>query len=78
MTSIVEPEGCRYVDRGLRGQVQGRQGISRQDWDQLLGHVEAITGFPSAVFVEELTQVSGSLRDSDEWVVSTQKTISMS
>lgn len=42
------------------------------------GHVEAITGFPSAVFVEELTQVSGSLRDSDEWVVSTQKTISMS
>lgn len=29
---------------------KGGKECSRQDWDQLLGHVEAITDFPGAVF----------------------------
>ena len=29
---------------------KGSKECSRQDWDQLLGHVEAITDFPVAVF----------------------------
>lgn len=29
---------------------KGGKECSRQDWDQLLGHAEAITDFPGAVF----------------------------
>ena len=38
------------------GKYKGGKECSRQDWDQLLGDVEAIADFPGAVFVEELTQ----------------------
>ncbi|PYH42450.1 sulfotransferase family protein, partial [Aspergillus saccharolyticus JOP 1030-1] len=59
----------------------GRPPFTRADWDQLLGHVEAVTDFPAAVFVEELVaaypdaKVVLTLRDVDAWYHSMQQTI---
>ena len=55
---------------GTETEYKGGKSFSWQDWDQLLGHVQTITGFPWAVFVEEFTQVYP-----DAEMVSTHKAI---
>ena len=39
------------------GEYKGGKEFSWYGWDQLLGHFEAIIGFPWVMFVEEFTQV---------------------
>ncbi|CAG8151240.1 unnamed protein product [Penicillium salamii] len=82
MTSIMQnPKDADMWTEAFRGKYHGGRPYGRQDWDQLLGHVEAITDFPGAVFVEELTQaypdakVVLTLRDPDDWVRSMKQTI---
>lgn len=65
----------------FRGKYHGGKPFTRKEWDQLLGHVEAVTDFPAAVFVEELVhaypnaKVVLTLRDVDAWYQSMQQTI---
>lgn len=65
----------------FRAKYHGGKPFTRKEWDQLLGHVEAVTDFPGAVFVEELVQaypdakVVLTLRDVDAWYRSMQQTI---
>lgn len=82
MTSIMQnPKDSEMWLEAFEGKYKTGKQYTRQDWDQLLGHVEAITDFPGAVFVEELTRaypdakVVLTLRDPDDWVQSMQKTI---
>ncbi|KAJ5335918.1 uncharacterized protein N7506_003940 [Penicillium brevicompactum] len=82
MTSIMQnPKDADMWTEAFRGKYHGGRPYERKDWDQLLGHVEAITDFPGAVFVEELTQaypdarVVLTLRDPDDWVRSMKQTI---
>ncbi|KAJ5317119.1 hypothetical protein N7508_001627 [Penicillium antarcticum] len=82
MTSIMQnPKDAEMWTEAFQAKYHGGNPYKRKDWDQLLGHVEAITDFPGAVFVEELTQaypdakVVLTLRDPDDWVRSMQKTI---
>lgn len=82
MTSIMQnPKDAEMWTEAFEGKYKDGKQFAREDWDQLLGHVEAITDFPGAVFVEELTRaypeakVVLTLRDPDDWVQSMQKTI---
>ncbi|KAH8432010.1 sulfotransferase family protein [Aspergillus melleus] len=82
MTSIMQnPKDASMWADAFRGKYHGGTPFTRKEWDQLLGHVEATTDFPGAVFVEELTNAYPSakvvltLRDVDDWYVSMQKTI---
>lgn len=65
----------------FRGKYQGGKPFTRKEWDQLLGHVEAVTDFPAALFVEELVEaypdakVVLTVRDVDVWYQSMQQTI---
>ncbi|EAU30202.1 predicted protein [Aspergillus terreus NIH2624] len=57
MTSIMQnPQDAVMWKEAFQGKYYGGKKFTREDWDQLLGHVEAITDFPGAVFVEELTE----------------------
>lgn len=82
MTSIMQnPQDAVMWKEAFQGKYYGGKKFTREDWDQLLGHVEAITDFPGAVFVEELTEaypdakVVLTLRDVDDWMGSMRKTI---
>ncbi|KAL5355485.1 P-loop containing nucleoside triphosphate hydrolase protein [Aspergillus floccosus] len=82
MTSIMQnPQDAVMWKEAFQGKYYGGKKFTREDWDQLLGHVEAITDFPGAVFVEELTEaypdakVVLTLRDVDDWIGSMRKTI---
>jgi hypothetical protein len=75
------PQDAVMWKEAFQGKYYGGKKFTREDWDQLLGHVEAITDFPGAVFVEELTEaypdakVVLTLRDVDDWMGSMRKTI---
>lgn len=75
------PKDASMWADAFRGKYYSGKPFTRTEWDQLLGHVEAITDFPGAVFVEELTtaypdaKVVLTLRDVDDWYVSMQNTI---
>lgn len=82
MTSIMQnPADAVMWKEAFQGKYHGGRKFERKDWDQLLGHVEAITDFPGAVFVEELVEaypdakVVLTLRDVDDWYRSMQRTI---
>lgn len=59
------------------GKTDGRD-FTREDWDQLLGHCQAVLDFPAVCFSEELmkaypdAKVILSTRDEDGWVKSMQ------
>lgn len=82
MTSILQnPKDAYMWHDALRAKYENGKPFGRREWDQLLGHVEAVTDFPAAVFVEELVQaypdakVVLTLRDFDAWYGSMQQTI---
>ncbi|OJJ95605.1 hypothetical protein ASPACDRAFT_1859863 [Aspergillus aculeatus ATCC 16872] len=82
MTSIMQnPKDAVLWTEAFRGKYHDGRPFTRADWDQLLGHVEAVTDFPAAVFVEELVaaypdaKVVLTLRDVDAWYASMQQTI---
>lgn len=82
MTSILQnPKDAYMWHDALRAKYENGKPFGRREWDQLLGHVEAVTDFPAAVFVEELVQaypdakVVLTLRDVDAWYGSMQQTI---
>ncbi|KAL4894929.1 hypothetical protein BDV59DRAFT_200708 [Aspergillus ambiguus] len=75
------PQDAIMWKEAFLGKYYGGKKFRKTDWDQLLGHVEAITDFPGAVFVEELVEaypdakVVLTLRDVDDWYRSMQRTI---
>lgn len=82
MTSIMQnPQDSEMWMEAFQGKYRGGRPYERKDWDQLLGHVGAVTDFPGAVFVDELTQaypeakVVLTLRDPDTWMRSMRETI---
>jgi hypothetical protein len=64
---------AKFLDKGKK--------FERRDWDQLLGHVSAVTDLPSYAFAPELIEaypeakVVLCTRDTEEWYASFEKAV---
>ncbi|CAO1605832.1 hypothetical protein XANCAGTX0491_009337 [Xanthoria calcicola] len=65
----------------INAKAKGEKPFGREQWDQLLGHCQAVTDFPAALFAPELiaaypeAKVVLSNRDVDQWYRSIIRTI---
>ncbi|PYH89478.1 hypothetical protein BO71DRAFT_363365, partial [Aspergillus ellipticus CBS 707.79] len=82
MTSIMQnPRDATLWTEALLGKYHNGRPYTIKDWDALLGHISAVTDFPAALFIEELTtaypsaKVILTLRSPDSWYTSMQNTI---
>ena len=75
------PKDCEMWIRAFEAKYEGKGEFGKEQWDQLLGHCEAVTDFPSAVFAHELmaaypdAKVILSTRNIDSWYSSVDSTI---
>ncbi|EFY94666.1 hypothetical protein X797_010298 [Metarhizium robertsii] len=84
MTSCLEnpPDALLWTD-ALCAKYDGapRRPFTRRDWDRLLGHCQAVSGWPAAAFAADLiaaypeAKVVLTTRDVDAWHASALKTV---
>ncbi|KAF2968557.1 hypothetical protein GQX73_g5045 [Xylaria multiplex] len=75
------PPDCLLWQRALSAKYDGIGEFGRQEWDQLLGHCQAVTDWPAIAFSEELIAMYPEAkvilpgRDIDSWHASVLKTV---
>ena len=79
--SVENPPDCLVWQDAFAAKFDGRGNFGREQWDQLLGHCQAVCDWPAVAFAEELIQaypeakVLVTTRDVDSWHESTMKTV---
>lgn len=79
--SVHNPPDCLMWMDALAAKYDGVGKFERKDWDQLLGHCQAICDWPAIAFCPELIEaypdakVLITTRDVDSWYMSTLKTV---
>ena len=80
--SVENPPDCLVWQDAFAAKFDGRGGkFGREEWDQLLGHCQAVCDWPAVAFAKELTEaypeakVIVTTRDVDSWHASTMKTV---
>ncbi|EEP81122.1 conserved hypothetical protein [Uncinocarpus reesii 1704] len=72
---------CEMWLDAFRAKYDGIGTFEKEDWDKLLGHCQAVTDVPAALFIPELVKaypdakVVMNTRDVDAWYTSTTNTI---
>lgn len=67
--------------QAIKAKWDGEGKFDKEDWDQLLGHCQAVCDLPAAAFASELiaaypkAKVILTIRDPDSWHKSTSKTV---
>ncbi|KAI1159886.1 P-loop containing nucleoside triphosphate hydrolase protein [Nemania serpens] len=80
-TSVENPLDCLLWQQAFEAKFDGIGTFGRQEWDQLLGHCQAVADWPAIAFSEELlaaypeAKVILPGRDVDSWHSSVLKTV---
>lgn len=79
--SVENPPDCLMWSDALASKYDGKGKFGREQWDQLLGHCQAVCDWPAVAFAKELIEaypdakVLVTTRDIDSWHASTMKTV---
>jgi hypothetical protein len=79
--SVENPPDCLMWSDALASKYDGKGTFGREQWDQLLGHCQAVCDWPAVAFAKELIEaypdakVLVTTRDIDSWHASTMKTV---
>jgi len=79
--SIENPPDCLLWRDAFSAKFDGIGTFGREDWDQLMGHCQAVCDWPSVAFAQELinaypeAKVILTTRNADTWHASTLKTV---
>ncbi|KLJ09351.1 hypothetical protein EMPG_15214 [Blastomyces silverae] len=79
--SIENPPDCLMWQDALAAKYDGVGEFGRKEWDQLLGHCQAVCDWPACAFAKELIEaypnakVILTTRDVDSWHSSVMKTV---
>lgn len=79
--SVENPPDCLMWSDALAAKYDGKGRFGREQWDQLLGHCQAVCDWPAVAFAKELIEaypdakVLVTTRDVDSWHASTMKTV---
>jgi hypothetical protein len=79
--SVENPPDCIMWQDAFAAKYDGIGTFGREDWDQLLGHCQAICDWPAVAFAKELIEAYPDAkvvlndRDIDSWYESTLKTV---
>jgi hypothetical protein len=79
--SVENPPDCLMWSDALASKYDGKGTFGREQWDQLLGHCQAVCDWPAVAFAKELIEaypdakVLITTRDIDSWHASTMKTV---
>ncbi|KAJ0114068.1 hypothetical protein N8I77_007123 [Diaporthe amygdali] len=79
--STETPRDCELWMQAIKAKWDGEGKFDKEDWDQLLGHCQAVCDLPAAAFAPELiaaypnAKVILTTRDPESWHKSTSKTI---
>lgn len=79
--SVENPPDCLMWQDAFAAKYDGVGTFGREQWDQLLGHCQAVCDWPSVAFAKELIEaypeakVILTTRDVDSWHASTMKTV---
>lgn len=71
--STETPRDCEMWTRAIRAKFDGEGDFGKAEWDQLLGHCQAVCDLPAAAFAPELiaaypnAKVILTNRDPDSW-----------
>jgi hypothetical protein len=72
--SVENPPDCSYWKAAFEAKYEGRgEMLSRKQWDELLGHCQAVCDWPAACFGRELVEAYPNAkvilqgRDIDSW-----------
>jgi len=79
--SVENPPDCLLWQDAFDAKYAGKGTFGRREWDQLLGHCQAVCDWPAVAFAKELIEaypeakVLVTTRDVDSWHASTMKTV---
>ncbi|OCK74213.1 hypothetical protein K432DRAFT_311194 [Lepidopterella palustris CBS 459.81] len=79
--SVENPPDCLMWQDAFAAKYDGVGTFEREQWDQLLGHCQAVCDWPAVAFAKELIEaypdakVILTTRDVDSWHASTMKTV---
>lgn len=79
--SVENPPDCLMWSDALAAKYEGVGHFGKEQWDQLLGHCQAVSDWPAVAFAEELiktypeAKIILTTRDVDSWHASTMKTV---
>jgi len=79
--SIENPPDCLMWQDAFAAKFDGVGTFTRKDWDQLMGHCQAVCDWPAVAFAQELIEAYPEAkviltgRDVDSWHASTMKTV---
>ncbi|KAL2003156.1 hypothetical protein VTN02DRAFT_4851 [Thermoascus thermophilus] len=79
--SVENPPDCLMWHDALQAKYDGVGEFGRKEWDQLLGHCQAVCDWPACAFAKELIEaypnakVILTTRDVDSWHASVMKTV---
>lgn len=79
--SVENPPDCLLWQDAFAAKYDGKGAFGRKEWDQLLGHCQAVCDWPAVAFAEELIEaypeakVILNSRDVDSWYKSTLRTV---
>ncbi|KAI9833770.1 MAG: hypothetical protein M1819_003503 [Sarea resinae] len=79
--SVENPPDCLMWQDAFAAKYDGIGKFTREDWDQLLGHCQALCDWPASAFAKELIEAYPNAkvvligRDLDSWHASTMKTV---
>ncbi|KAK2786049.1 hypothetical protein FQN52_008045 [Onygenales sp. PD_12] len=79
--SVENPPDCLMWQDALAAKYDGVGEFGRKEWDQLLGHCQAVCDWPACAFAKELVEaypnakVILTTRDVDSWHSSVMKTV---
>ena len=81
MNTMIDPRDSDMWQEAIKGKYFGGAPFTRQDWDQLLGHCQAVCDFPACAFGPELiaaypdAKVILTNREIESWYISCIGTI---
>ena len=79
--SVENPPDCLLWQDAFAAKYDGKGKFGREEWDQLLGHCQAVCDWPAVAFAKELIEaypeakIIITTRDVDSWHASTMKTV---
>ena len=79
--SVENPPDCLLWQDAFAAKFEGKGRFGREEWDQLLGHCQAVCDWPAVAFAPELIEaypeakVILTTRDVDSWYASVMKTV---
>lgn len=79
--AMENPKDNKMWLEAIDAKSRGEKGFGREEWDQLLGHCQAVTDFPAVLFAPELiaaypeAKVILTNRDVDEWYEDVSQTL---